>query len=330
MHRPNLIACFFCLLGGITLGWSLHDGATGHSDTQHAVAAEAVLADEELEADADADAVAVAVADDPATRQATERALYSQPTLLDAALAHIKPHDPKRINLYLLAVAGDGSQEVFRREVTFVKNQFDHDFGTQGRSVALINSRSTADTAPMATRISIHAALQKIAERMDKEHDILFLFLTSHGSRDHQLTLDQNGMDLPDLRAKELGALLKESGIRWKVVVVSACYAGGFIDPIKDERTLVITAARHDRTSFGCADENDFTYFGRAFFKEALPASRSFPEAFDKAKALVKTWEEKDTGTDGKPDYSQPQMHAPPAITEYLQRWQAQTREPSR
>jgi len=327
MHRPTLIACFFCLLGGITLGWSLHESATGHPDTQHEVAAEAALADEALEADADA--VAVAVADDPATRQAIERALYSQPALLDEALAHLKPHDPNHINMYLLAVAGDGSQEVFQREVKFVKNQFDHDFGTQGRSVALINSRSTIDTAPMATRTSLHTALQKIAERMDKERDILFLFLTSHGSRDHQLTLDQNGMELPNLRAKELAALLKESGIRWKVVVVSACFSGGFIDPIKDARTLVITAARHDRTSFGCADKNDFTYFGRAFFKEALPASSSFPEAFDKAKALIKTWEEKDAGTDGKPDYSQPQIHAPTAITEYLQRWQAQTREHS-
>ena len=43
---------------------------------------------------------------------------------------------------------------------------------------------------------------------------------------------------------------------------------------------MVITAARADRTSFGCADENDFTYFGRAFFNEALPASGSFFEAF--------------------------------------------------
>jgi hypothetical protein len=98
-------------------------------------------------------------------------------------------------------------------------------------------------------------------------------------------------MNLPALGAKELGAILAASGIRWKVVVVSACYAGGFIGPLKDDGTLVITAARHDRSSFGCADENDFTYFGRAYFKEALPKSRSFQAAFTQADKLIDEWE---------------------------------------
>ncbi|TAK92516.1 MAG: hypothetical protein EPO06_01560 [Burkholderiaceae bacterium] len=313
-----VVVALVLLIGGFILGWGVRDVAEAGMDTTTAAVG---LADEALEADA--------IPDDPATRQAIERALYSQPALLDAALADIKPHDPKRINLYLLAVAGDGSQEVFRREVTFVKNQFDHDFGTQGRSVALINSRSTADTAPMATRISLRTALQKIAERMDKEHDILFLFLTSHGSRQHELTLNQGGVDLPDLRADELGALLHDSGIRWKVVLISACYSGGFIDPLKDDHTLIITAARGDRTSFGCADENDFTYFGRAFFKEALPQSQSFPEAFEKASTLVDAWEKEDAKEAGPKhplQQSLPQMVAPTPVTEYLQRWRAQSK----
>ncbi|HEV7392919.1 MAG TPA: C13 family peptidase [Burkholderiales bacterium] len=59
------------------------------------------------------------------------------------------------------------------------------------------------------------------------------------------------------LSASELGKLLKESGIRHKVVVISACYSGGFIDAVRSDHTLVITAARHDRTSFGCSDENE-------------------------------------------------------------------------
>ena len=51
------------------------------------------------------------------------------------------------------------------------------------------------------------------------------------------------------------------------------------------------SSARADRASFGCADENDFTYFGRAFFKEALPQSSSFEEAFEKATVLIAQWE---------------------------------------
>ena len=259
--------------------------------------------------------------DDPQARDAgrlVETALLSQRQLLDQALGSIAPGRRGVIDLYLLAVAGDGSQEVFRREVEFVRNQFDERYGTKGRSVALVNSRNTYGTAPMATVSSLQESLKTIAARMNLDEDILFLFLTSHGSREHELMLRQNHMTLRDLPARELAELLKASGIRWKVVVVSACYSGGFIDPLKDDATLVITAARHDRTSFGCADENDFTYFGRAFFKDALPGSRSFEEAFRKADAIVAAREKKELP---KEQPSAPQMQAGFAITAQLQRW---------
>ena len=253
-----------------------------------------------------------------------EAALYQQRPLLDAALAAIEPSVRGRINLYLLAVGGDGSQEVFRREVEFVRTQFDRDFGTRGRSLVLVNSRSTVATAPMATVTTIREAIRIIATRMDRDNDILFLFLTSHGAKDHEFRLNQNAMSLRGLRPKELAQILEESRIRWKVVLVSACYSGGFVEPLKNESTMVITAARADRTSFGCADENDFTYFGRAFFKEALPASSSFFDAFTRAQALVGEWEKKDKAPES--ERSLPQVYSPLPISDQLRRWWAQPR----
>jgi hypothetical protein len=253
-----------------------------------------------------------------------ETALYNQRSLLDKALAAIEPARKDRINLYLLAVAGDGSQEVFRREVEFVRGQFDRDFGTRGRSLALVNSRNTVDTVPMATVTSIRESIRTIASRMDRDNDILFLFMTSHGGRDHEFKLNQNAMGLRGLRPQELARMLEEARIRWKVVLVSACYSGGFVEPLKSESTMVITAARADRTSFGCADENDFTYFGRAFFKEALPKSDSFFDAFTRAQALVGEWEKKDKTPEA--ERSLPQIHSPAALSQQLRKWWAQPR----
>lgn len=254
-----------------------------------------------------------------------ETALYNQRELLARAIASLRPRDPGRINLFLLAVGGDGSQEVFRREVEFVTRQFAEKFGAGGRTIALINSRTTVETVPMATRTSIRESVSALAARMDKAQDILFVFLTSHGSKQHELVLSQNSMDLPDLPAVELGRLLRESGIRWKVIVVSACYAGGFIDPLKDENTLVIAAARHDRTSFGCADENEFTYFGRAFFKESLPQASSFQDAFRRAEVVVKEMELRERAA-GEDRHSLPQMWSPEPIERQLRRWWTQPR----
>jgi hypothetical protein len=265
------------------------------------------------------------------TRANVETALYSQRQLLEDAFAGLKLGEPGRVNLYFLAVAGDGSQEVFRREVDYVEKQFSERFDTAGRAVTLVNSRSTAATAPMATVTSIREALRAIAGRMQVEEDILFVFLTSHGSKDHELRLRENGMELEDLRAPVLASLLKESSIRWKVVVVSACYGGGFIDDLQDGRTLVIAAARKDRRSFGCKDDNDFTYFGRAYFKESLPKASSFEDAFYRAEVLVHEWELKDVNkaTQGgftlrkrmDENRSLPQISSSPAVAAHLRRW---------
>lgn len=273
-------------------------------------------------------------------RAAVEQALYRQDSLLTSALAELAPRNASAINLYLLAVAGDGSQEVFRREIDYIRRQFDADYGTRGHSVSLVNSRSTAGERPLATLTSMRAALSTIASSMDRDKDILFLYVTSHGSADHQITLGLTGLQLPGLTPRELASMLKDSGIRWKVVVLSACYAGGFIDELRDPGTLVITAARADRQSFGCADENDFTYFGRAFFKESLPQSDSFEAAFGKAQVLIEQWEARDADRNaaaaGSADAARdsarsaadtrslPQIDSPPAIGEQLRRWWTQ------
>ncbi len=266
-----------------------------------------------------------------------ERALYTQVDELNRTLRELQPRSGKAINTYLLAVAGDGSQEVFRREVDFVRGQFDASFGTRGHSIALINSRNTVGTSALATVTSIRKAVFAIAEQMDKERDILFVYLTSHGSKEGTVSLNLEGIQLPDLSASDLASLLKESGIRWKVVVISACYAGSFLEPLKDPGTLMIAAARADRRSFGCSDENDFTYFGRAFFKESLPSAGSFEDAFAKASVLIKEWEDRDNATPpassrapkGKDEpatdqHSMPQMEAPEAIRKHLKLWRNQ------
>lgn len=246
-----------------------------------------------------------------------EELLYTQPALLAESFSGLAESEPGRIDLYLLAVGGDGRQEVFRREVEYVSSRFEQRFGTGARTVTLANSRNHHGRIPLATTTSITRALAAIAERMDTERDILFVFLTSHGSEDHQLVLAQKGVQLPDLPADRLGELLSASPIRWKVVVISACYSGGFIEPLADERTLIITAADKDRQSFGCSDEADFTYFGRAFFKQALNETRDFVAAFERAAGLIR---ERETEEDISPP-STPQIHAPEPVVTHLRSW---------
>jgi hypothetical protein len=148
---------------------------------------------------------------------------------------------------------------------------------------------------------------------MNTDEDVLFLYLTSHGSEKHELAVDFRPIRFDPIDPAALNAALAESGIRWRVIVVSACYSGGFIDALKNDATLVITASSADRQSFGCGSGSDATYLAQALFGDALKKTHSLEAAFERAKELIEQWEREKGFT-----ASQPQMHVGPAIRSQL------------
>jgi len=127
--------------------------------------------------------------------------------------------------------------------------------------------------------------LQAEAKKMNGDRDILFLILTSHGSQEGLAVTA--GRSAETLKPSTLAGMLKQTGIRYKVVIISACYSGVFIPPIADADTLVITAADSNHSSFGCEDKAKWTYFGDAFFNTALRQTSNLKEAFLLARARV-------------------------------------------
>jgi Peptidase C13 family len=99
---------------------------------------------------------------------------------------------------------------------------------------------------------------------------------------------------LRDLSGADLADALRASGIKWKVIVISACHAGAFIDALRDDNSIILAAAAADRTSFGCSDDRDLTYFGEAFYRDALPRSATLQDAFSRAKADIASREERE------------------------------------
>ncbi|MEN0037051.1 MAG: C13 family peptidase [Cellvibrio sp.] len=251
--------------------------------------------------------------------EVAEHALYKESGELQRALDAVKVSDPQKIELYSLVVAGYGTEEVFHRESTFIEKLFNTQYGNSATAIYLANSQRSLAQHPLATRTSISAAIERLAEKMDKEQDIFFLYITSHGSKNKTISLNHNGLAFKDIDAKWLGDLLKQTGIKHRVVVLSACYSGGFIDDLKDSNTMVMTAAAADKTSFGCADDSLFTYFGKAYFKESLKPGVDFEQAFYQAKELVAGWEKEQKITK-----SNPQIATNPGVLKQVKRWQAQ------
>jgi len=246
----------------------------------------------------------------------SEVVLFYQYQMLTDMMSVIEPSRPGVTDLYLVSFGGDGSQDVFMKEALFIKMLFVNQYDMENKTVELINNASIVHKNPIASVINLKVALEIISQKMNVEEDILFLYLTSHGSQDHTISVRLGGVTLGNLSSKTLAKILKESGIKWKVVVISACYSGGFIDQLKDDTSMIITSARADRSSFGCSDDAEFTYFGRAFLQQALDRSTSFADAFIKAKEIVSDWEARDHFIP-----SEPQIYTGPLIEKKLKSW---------
>jgi len=216
-----------------------------------------------------------------------EEALIKQPELLYDALNNLDDSEPGEPGLYFVGFASFAAEDVFRKDVETARDLFDSRFDTDGRSILLINNPRTILDEPLATVSNLRATLSMIGDLIDRDQDVVMVYLTSHGTRDHRLSVAFPPLQLDSLTPDALKQMLDDAGIKWRIIVVSACYSGGFIDALKDEYTLIITASAANRTSFGCGNGSASTYFGDALFGHALRFEDSFVKAFENARERI-------------------------------------------
>jgi peptidase C13-like protein len=232
--------------------------------------------------------------DEPAPRHVDRAQVeLAQAELMEAALAGLAPQHPNKVDIYALGIAGWSDQDVFQRELDGGLAAIARTLPIEGRTLRLINHPDRAATAPSASRQNFAAAVRAIGQSMDKDEDILLLFLTSHGSEEG-VTLKLTGAFNVDLSPEDMALVLERAGIKNRIVIVSACYSGIFIKPLANDNTIVLTAADEENPSFGCADDREWTYFGEALFDRSLRPGQSLDQAFAEAKDLISAWETRD------------------------------------
>ncbi len=245
----------------------------------------------------------------PAEPLEAEQIFFDQPGLLAERLRGMLPQQTGQADLFLIGLAGYGAQDVFRSEIDQLSLIADSVLNSGLRFLPLINHRDTTTRYPIASLTNLEAATESVGRMMNAEEDVLFLYITSHGSEEHEIALELGGLPFSALTPDTLHAALERARVRWKVIVLSACFSGGHIQKLASADTLVITAARADRHSFGCENDADLTWFGRAFLEQGLALGLGFEDAFRHAEAQVYKWEiEQDL------EHSEPQIHIGSAI----------------
>ena len=240
------------------------------------------------------------------------RSAQTQSALLEAETAGLSPTVKGATNIYALGLAGWADQDVFVKELDGGLAVMGEILPITGRTLRLSNDRNTVDHVPLATNQNFIAAVQAVGKVMNKTDDILLLLMTSHGEHTG-FALKFPNETASELTPQFVAATLNNEGIKNRIVIVSACFSGAFVPPLANDDTIVLTAADAESTSFGCAPERDWTYFGDAFFRQSMRRGRDLQHAFENARTLISGWELMDHV---RP--SNPQAHFGPTLVAKL------------
>ena len=173
-----------------------------------------------------------------------------------------------------VVVAGDskgslgGPTEAFDNARRDIARAFS-DLGLRHGQIIQFSVRPEADRSKRSQKASPRAIYETLDALAPSAAGCLVYF-TSHGDPRGVLVDDQI------LPPALLGAMLDRScGPKPTVVVISACFSGVFVPALAKPNRMILTAARPDRTSFGCGEADTYPYFD-ACFLSSLPQVGDF------------------------------------------------------
>lgn len=222
-----------------------------------------------------------------AVSPASEPALAAQQFLLDQALDRLDDEQPGVTNLYFVGFAPDSRRIGFVADVESATHAMNEHWETHGRSIVLINSPSTIAQHPFATVTNLRETLEEIGGIIDPDEDIVMLYLTGDAASDGTLAAVNSPLELVPLSPRGLRNLLDSAGIRWRIVVVSACHSGAWVDALKDDETAVIASSAAGVRDAGCAGAIRPGAFGAAFFGEGMSHTDDLAKAFAIARGVL-------------------------------------------
>lgn len=228
----------------------------------------------------------LAGADSRYPNPASEPVMEAQRVLLDEALGALEDARTGVTDLYAIGFAANGD-DAAREEVSRALQVLDERWATDGRSIALVNHPAGLLETPLASVSNLRATLEELKATIDADEDVVLLYVAGKAAPGGAVEVSLPPLDLVPLSPVGVRRLLDESGIRWRIVVVSACFGGAWREALADDTTLVMTATGGDEAGDGCALEEHGSVFGDALFNHGMVEADTFTGAFDIARKIV-------------------------------------------
>jgi hypothetical protein len=186
-------------------------------------------------------------------------------------------------NWQVVLAAGDDAEPVFDNATRALERRL-RAAGVPAANIHRL-SASRAEIGGEVEPADAETLLRRIAALPARPGDRCLVFLTSHGERGAGLWLARSDRALrPDELARALSGGCAAAPT---VVIVSACYSGGFVaGKMAQPNRIILTASRRERPSFGCQVQRTYNFFDQCLLG-ALPKAGSWRAVFTGAKACV-------------------------------------------
>ena len=216
--------------------------------------------------------------------------LLAEQRKLDRTLAALQAQKKGVVDAYVVAIGLD-SDPIFGREAREAGKVLARRYNAVGHTIVLAGTDGSGPSdLPNGSPRTLAITLARIAELMDKKEDVLVLYTAGHGAP-FGLAYHDGDEGFGIISPARMARMLDELGIRNRLLILSACYSGVFVPTLANDTTALFTAASADRTSFGCAADRDWTFYGDAMINHAMREPVPLAKVGETAVALVAQWE---------------------------------------
>lgn len=175
--------------------------------------------------------------------------------------------------------------------------------------VPMIASDLASQRYPIADDGTIATMVSRTAAQL-RPGDVIFVNISTHGGPG-ELARKVGSHRATGMSSRALARALVPFAGHPTIIVISACYSGSLIGDLRAPKRIIMTAARADRSSFGCGAGNRHTFFGQAELDAFGHSGRNLHQVFEAIRAEV-TQMERERGFTP----SQPQVWVSPDATD--------------
>ncbi|HEX4171793.1 MAG TPA: C13 family peptidase [Acetobacteraceae bacterium] len=194
------------------------------------------------------------------------------------------------------------SEQWSENDVVELGNELRADSRYQVVPMIASNLHSHGARYPVGDDATILSFVRTAAEQAGPQ-DIIFVHISTHGAP-YELARRVGEGETTALSSRTLARMLAPLAGHPTIIVISACYSGSFMRDLREARRIILTAARADRSSFGCGAGNRHTLFGEAELRAFGEPDHSLHQVFTAIRRNVAGMEHRQHFTPSEPQIS--------------------------